>query len=157
MFAGFQLATSLCLVDKLDPVSQGAGAVNMAAVDMLFFNRVLYTVQVGAVGGAGTIDFKLQGSILGTSTWVDLTGRAITQITAANKVAKVGVTAEDVGTQPATSGVTYFRYVRGVLTVGTNAVLIAVTAYASIGRYRPEVAASGKELSAVTQTIADAN
>jgi hypothetical protein len=157
VFIGYQLANSLCLVDKLDPVSQAAATVTMAAVDMLFFERILYTVQVGAVGGAGTVDFQLQGSVNGTTGWTLLTGKQITQITAANKVAKVGATGEDVGTQPATSGVTYYRYIRGQLIVGTNAVLIAVTAYASLGRYRPEVAASGKELAAVIQTIADSN
>jgi hypothetical protein len=135
------------VVDQLAPLSQGAATVNGAAVDMLYFSRLMYILKVGVVS-TGTVDFKLQGSVNGTSGWTDLTGKAITQITASTKIVKVGVVAEDL------QGGGY-RYVRSVLTAAVAASLVDVTALATCGAYKPE--ASFNQIAAVTQTIADKN
>lgn len=51
-----------------------------------------------------------------------------------------------------------YRYARGVLIVGTNAVLIAMIAHGSVGRYKPETnTILNQEIAGVTQTIADTN
>jgi hypothetical protein len=142
------LVQRLSVVDKLDPVSQTNATVNMAAVDTLYFGRLMYVINVGAIGAAGTVDFKLQSCATSGGTYVDIAGKAITQIIAASKIAKIGVMAEDLGTLA-----TPARFVRGVLTVGVNAVLICVTAYGAVGRWKPEN--KFNEIAAVFSTISD--
>lgn len=162
---GNVLTQSLAIVDALHPVSQSATTVNGAAVDMLFFHRIMYVVDIGVFGSSATVDFKLQCSDTSAfSTANNLSGKAITQLLASggnNKIVKVGAQAEDL----ASSGFTnQQRYIRGVLTVGVNATLACYLAFAGLGRWKAEAGtastagvASGKEIAAVTQTISDAS
>jgi len=161
---GNVLTQSLAIVDALHPVSQSAATVNGAAVDMLFFHRIMYIVDIGVMAGGSTVDFKLQSSdTSGFSTANDLSGKAITQLLAAggnNRIVKVGAQAEDLSS----SGITaQQRYIRSVLTVGSAASLACVLALAGLGRWKAEAGASGtagvasgKEIAAVKQTISDA-
>jgi hypothetical protein len=161
---GNVLTQSLAVVDALHPIAQVAATVNGAAVDMLFFHRIMYILDVGVFGGSGTVDFKLQCSDTSAFTIANnLSGKGITQLLAAggnNKIVKVGAQAEDLSSS---AFALQQRYIRSVLVVGTATSTLYVLALAGIGRWKAEAGvaaaagvASGKEIAAVTQTISDA-
>lgn len=84
----------------LVPLANAAGTRNGAAIDRKAagdneeLDSCRLTVQTGTVGGspsAQTLDAKLQDSADGTTAWADITGAAITQITAADSLANVDV------------------------------------------------------------------
>jgi len=143
-------------VDALHPVSKAAATYLGTAVDMSYFGRIMYILDVGVFGSSATVDFQIQGSPTSGGTYAALTGKSITQMLAAggnNLICKVGATAEDFGT--ATTAARWSKY---QLIVGTAATLVNVIGLASVGRYKPEDGASvGKEIAAVTQTIFDTN
>jgi len=142
-----QMTQALAVMDKLDPVSQGAATVNSTGIDMSKVKRVFYVLQVGAVGGGpGTVNAKLNSSnTSGFSVNQDVTGGAITQISTANQIATLEVRGDQLVQQVATA-----RYVRVVLTVGVNAVLIALVGYGSESEQRP---ASQYNITAVAQGL----
>jgi hypothetical protein len=125
---------------ELDPVSQGVATVNTGGVDMTKFERVLFVLMVGAVGGAGTVDAKLQESATVGGSYSDISGGSITQITAANKIATLEIKASQLS-----SGKTA---VRMAVTVGGNAVLIAALAIGGEAHQKP---ASAQDIAAVAQ------
>jgi hypothetical protein len=96
-----------------EPDELAAGAANGAAVDRHALGlplSVVLAVRVGDIEGAPsaqTIDAKIQDSADGSTGWADITGAAITQITAANTAAF-----KDVDLTSAR------RHVRTVVTVG---------------------------------------
>jgi hypothetical protein len=138
-----QLSQALCLAGtEIDPVSQGAGTVLTGGVDLSKFKRVLFVLQVGSVGGAGTVDAKLQQSSALASGYADIAGSNITQVTASNKI----VTLEIRSDQLTGSN----RYVRLSVTVGTNAVLISAVA---LGGEAVEKPASANDIAAVAQRL----
>lgn len=74
------------------PQAKNAGALNGAAVDTEIYNDAMVVVNVGAVTGTPssfTVDAKVQHSDTGVSGWTDVTGAAITQITAIDKTAEI--------------------------------------------------------------------
>lgn len=127
---------------ELDPVSQAAATVTSGAVDLAKFRRAMFIVMVGNVGGAGTVDAKIQQSATGSSGWSDVTGSAITQITASNKIATLEIRADQLSSGQ--------RFVRLSLTVGTNAVLIAVL---PIGGEAVQKPGNANDIAAVTQRL----
>lgn len=65
----------------------GTAAINGAAIDRLGFQSAVLQVANGVATGAPTsytIDAKLQESADGSTGWTDISGAAITQITADN-------------------------------------------------------------------------
>lgn len=65
----------------------GTAAINGAAIDRLGFQSAVLQVANGAAAGAPTsytVDAKLQESADGSTGWTDISGAAITQITADN-------------------------------------------------------------------------
>ncbi len=138
-----QLSQALCLAGTaIDPVSQGVGTVTSGGVDLQKFKRVLFILQVGSVGAAGTVDAKLQQSSQLASGYADLASSNITQVTASSKI----VTLEIRSDQLTGSN----RYVRLSVTVGTNAVLISAIA---LGGEAIEKPASANDIAAVAQRL----
>jgi hypothetical protein len=138
-----QLSQALSLAGtELDPVSQGVATVTSGGVDLQKFKRVLFILQVGSVGGAGTVDAKLQQSSQLGSGYADITGSNITQVTTSNKI----VTLEIRSDQLTGSN----RYVRLSVTVAGNAVLISAVA---LGGEAVEKPASANDVTAVTQRL----
>jgi hypothetical protein len=136
-----QLSQSLSFAGtELDPVSQGVATVNTGGVDMTKFERVLFVIMVGAVGGAGTVDAKLRSSATVNGTYADISGASITQITASNKIATLEIKSTQMPSgQP---------FCRMDVTVGGNAVLIAALAVGGEAHQKP---ASAQDIAAVTQ------
>src|SRR5437660_1161797 len=95
-----QLSQALSLGAPINPVSQGVGSANTGGIDMTHFRRAIFTVEVGAIGAAGTVDAKLQeaaDSAFTTPTDVagngNVTTASITQITTSNKQATIEIRA----------------------------------------------------------------
>jgi hypothetical protein len=100
----------------INPANTSAGTVNGAAIDRagigggtLFHSCVLHGACGAATGSpsAQTVDNKLQDSADGSTGWADITGAALTQLTADN-----GEAEKDVDLSSAK------RYIRVVNTVG---------------------------------------
>jgi hypothetical protein len=138
-----QLSQALSLAGtELDPVSQTIGTVTSGGVDLSKFKRALFVLQVGSVGGAGTVDAKLQQSSQVASGYTDIAGSNITQVTTANKI----VTLEIRRDQLTGSN----RYVRLSVTVGGNACLISAVA---LGGEAVEKPASANDIAAAVQRL----
>jgi hypothetical protein len=124
------LSENLAVVATLDPVSQGAATVTSDEIDMKLHRRVLFILMTGLIAATGTLDCKIQAATTSGGTFVDLTGKAITQLTDAddNKQVLIEVTAEEVAAQG-------LRYVRASVTAATAASLMALVALAGFSRY----------------------
>src|SRR5262245_21832054 len=89
----------VAIVSCIDPDAYAAGTVNGDAVDMSKFRRILFIVMAGDLGASATLNYKLQGSIDGSTGWTDLSGKAITALTQAgsdsDKQALLEITSEE--------------------------------------------------------------
>jgi hypothetical protein len=131
-----QLSQGLTVVGKIDPVSQanGAGSGLISGIDMSKIQRLLFVLQIGSVGGAGTVDAKIQESASSGSGYADCSSSAvgpisITQVTASNKVVTLEIRADQLSAGK--------RYVQLFVTIGGNAVLIAGLALGAEAEYKP--------------------
>jgi len=129
-----ELNEILALVSVIDPDEIGTGTSSGDTVDMRMFRRVLFQLAVGDLASGATLDFKLQGSVDGNDPWVDIAGKAITQLTEAgsddDKQVFVEITAEE-------ANAAGYRYIRGLLTVGTAAGSVCMLALGDVARYEP--------------------
>jgi hypothetical protein len=138
-----QLSQALSLAGtELDPVSQAVGTVTSGGVDLQKFRRALFVLQVGAVGAAGTVDAKLQQSASLATSYTDIAGSNITQITVSNKIVTLELRAGQL------TGAN--RYVRLSVTVGGNAVLLSALA---IGGEAIDKPGSAQDVAAVAQRL----
>ena len=108
--------------EGLPPLNNAAGTRNGAAIDRLGYFSCTLFAQAGAEEGspsARTLDVKLQESDDGSTGWTDISGAAITQITAVNTQARKDVNLRGVK-----------RYIRAVevvaFTAGTSPKLNSV-------------------------------
>lgn len=150
-FALEQMTQGLAILDKIDPVSQGAGTVNGSGVDMSKVQRLLAVLQTGVLGASATVDAKLQSCpVQGFGANVhDISGAAIVQLTQAggksNKVVTIEVRADQVAQQNAGD-----RYVRLVVTVAVAASLIAAVVYGGEAEFKP---GKSQNIAAVDQSV----
>lgn len=99
----------------LTAISKAAAAYNLASVDLTKYEGGFsYEVEAGSISGGATVDFKLQDSA-DNATFADMSpAQAIVQLTATGSARLEGRVRG------------YRQYVRGVLTVGTAATVVAV-------------------------------
>jgi hypothetical protein len=146
-----QLSQALSLAGtEIDPVSQGVGTVTSGGVDMQKFKRVLFILQVGSLGAAGTVDAKLQSSNLVAGAYTDIPASNITQINTGGAGSNRIVTLEIRSDQVAGLAAAGQRFVRLSVTVGGNAVLIGAVA---LGGEAVEKPASNNDIAAVAQRL----
>ena len=142
-----RLSEKLALVACIDPDAYTTGTQGSDSIDFENRRRAIFIVMAGTLGSSATLDFKVQGSA-NNSTWVDISGKAITQLTDAgtdsDKQAIVEVTAEEL----ATLG---YRYARGVMTVGVATSDAGVVALSDSARYAP---ANTYDLASVDEIVA---
>jgi hypothetical protein len=126
-----QLTQALSLGAPVNPASQNAGSYNTGGIDMQEFRRAIFLIEVG---GAGTVDAKLQeatDSAFTTPTDVagngNVTAASIIQITASNKQATIEIRA----------GQCSKRYVRCRVTIGGNAVVFSATPIGGEADHKP--------------------
>jgi hypothetical protein len=141
-----QLSQALSIAaTELDPVSQGIATVTTGGVDMSKFERVMFVLMVGALGGAGTVDAKLQEcTSAGGAGASDIAGSNITQLTVGGSGSNKIVTLEIKASQ-LTAGKSFVRL---SVTVGGNAVLIAACPLGGEARQKP---GSAQDIAAVFQ------
>jgi hypothetical protein len=138
-----QMTQALSVLGKLDPQSLAAGTDNsITNIDMSKFRRIMFIVEVGSVGAAGTVDFKLQESKTSGGTYQDVTGTAITQVTTTGKIVTVEIRAEQLDAG--------YQFVRHNLVIGTNAVQVAVVA---LGGEAVEKPGKAQDIAAVIQRV----
>jgi len=144
--ANANLSEQLAIVATIDPDAYGTGTQSSDIVDMKYFDRVIFIVMAGDLGASATLDFKVQESADG-SIWSDLTGKSITQLTQSggdsDKQAIVEVRADELSAG--------YRYLKGVMTVGTAASDCGMVAIAGDLRYSP---AEDYDLSSVNEIVA---
>ena len=147
--AEHRISEDLAVLGYRGPVSTSAGAVNGTAIDMRFFRRLNFKVMTGLVAANGTLDFKLQCSVDGSTNWEDIPGKAITQFDedSDEMIAQIDLQAEEnrlVADDEAR------RYVRFVLTIATAASVCAILVVGDVARYNP---AMNYNLAAVVETV----
>jgi hypothetical protein len=148
MSASEKLHQRVAVLGTVDPQSASAGTYDTDGVDLRLFRRALFLLLVGAIGASATVDAKLQGSA-DNSTFVDITGKAITQLTKAGTDDNKQVLLEISDAELADASSTY-RYVRMRVTTATAASLIAVAALGGDPRYYP---ASDNDLASVDEIV----
>lgn len=140
------LTEQLALVAAIDPDSYAANTYYTDAIDMKYWERVVFVVSVGDMASTATVDFSVVEGTTTTPTTAMDPAKAITQLTQAgtdaDKQALVEVRAEEM--DPAN------RYIRGKLVVGTNACDVSVVALAD-GWHKP---ASDFDLASVDEIVA---
>lgn len=144
MDANRNVTEALAILGVISPSSQGVGEALSGPVNMSRYRRLFAAINIGAVGGAGTVDAKFVASATSGGTYTAVTGTSITQIAAASKIVVIELKAETL--QAAGQG----PYVKLSLTVGGNAVLTAAIVYGAGDRYEP---ASDANLAAVAQLL----
>jgi hypothetical protein len=130
-FALEQLTQGLSVIDVLNSQTiTNASASSQVGVDMQKFRRVLFIIQAGALGAAGTLDGRLQSSASSTfaSGVHNVTNSNLTQINVNttpynNAIATIEVSADLVNFYNQGD-----RYVRLNLTGGGNAITVAALA-----------------------------
>ena len=90
----------VALLDSIDPDAYGAGTETTAWISMSEFYQAMATVQVGTTAATSTVDAKVQQATDSSGTSAkDITGKAITQLTAAgsddDKQAIINIFADD--------------------------------------------------------------
>jgi len=109
----------------LYPANKAVATHNTDWLDMRDHHRAQFIVIVGEMAAGATVDFKLQEATDSDGSGAqDIDGKSITQLTQAggdaNSICVVEIQAEEMDVADD------FRYLRGVLTVGSD------TAYASV-------------------------
>lgn len=121
-------------VALIAPSSQAVGAVATPTLTMGPYRKLLLAVLAGALGGAGTVDFKVQASPDGAN-WTDIPNTAIATINAAAVTAGFPGVAQIEVRADRFNALAMGQYIRGVVTVGGNAVPTAVLALGGDVRY----------------------
>ena len=114
------------------------------------FEEVAFLVQAGTLGSSATLDFKVtQGNTSGMGGEKDITGKAITQLTDAgtdsDKQAVVIVKESELDVAGG------FRWIRGVMTIGTATSDCGMTALGGYPTFGP---ASDYDLTSVDEIVA---
>ena len=139
-----QMTQANAILARLDPVSQGTGTTTpMTDIDISKYRRLMFILQIGAVGAAGTVDAKLRESKTSGGAYQDFTTSiAITQVTAANKVVTIEVRNDQMDAT--------YQFVQLSLTIGGNAVLVGGVCLGGEAVQKPGKA---NDIAAVTQRV----
>ncbi len=123
--ANVKISEVLAVLATFDPISQAAATVTTGWVSMADMDRLLAILQTGVLGGAATVDAKLQQAKDNAGTGVkDIPNKAIVQIVKAtgdNKQALINLKQNDLDVAGG------FSYVRLSITVGVAASQIAAS------------------------------
>ncbi|WP_090810197.1 hypothetical protein [Paraburkholderia tuberum] len=123
---------ALAVLDSIQPSNQAAGAETTGWVPVSAFHKLLAVIQAGTLGASATINAKLQQAQDATGTGAkDVTGEAITAITASNSIAAINL---DPAQLDVANG---FSFVQLSVTVGTAASLTSALLLGFAPRYAP--------------------
>ncbi len=135
----------LAVVAALDPDSYAPNTYYTDAIDMRYWERVMFVMNVGDMGSSATIDFSVvEGSTSSPTTAIS--GKSATRLTQAStdgdKQVIIEVRAEEMDPDS--------RYLRGKVIIATEACDVSVVAVAE-GWHRP---AYDFDLSSVDEIVA---
>lgn len=120
------LTQAVLPADIIHPANYAANTYTTTGMNMSKAGRALYTLQVGVITGAATIDANLQSATNANfSDAVNINATNITQITSTNNsntCVRIEVRADQVIAQTAGD-----KYVRLRVVLGTNAAFLAAT------------------------------
>jgi len=146
---GYIPSEKVAVIATIDPASQGVGASTSDWANAKYFQKVMAILQVGTLGTAATVDFKLQQATDASGTGAkDITGAAITQLTKAgtddNKQAIINLNPESLDVANG------FTFVAMVSTVGAAASLTSAVLHGLEPAYGP---ASDNDLASVDEIV----
>jgi len=127
-----QANEKIAFLARISPQSQAAGTVQTGAVAVGDAMRHYFLISMGAMGASGTVDVKLQESILSTGPWVDITDGDLAQLvdgTDDDKDHYIEIAASQLSRN--------YDYVRAHITVATAASLFGVHHIGFDGHHGP--------------------
>jgi hypothetical protein len=146
------------VVATVDPDAYAAGAQSSDEIDMSKFESIMAVVTVGTMGAGGLLDCKLQAATTSGGSFVDVTGKAITQISQATSPltsdvqAVINLRAEELWST--TSPEAEYRYVKVVMTVASVSPLASIDAGVVVFGFNPRQGpASDNDLASVAEII----
>ena len=125
------MTEATAIVAEILPASKNAGSYNTAAFNAGLAGEFLVEIDIGDVGAAGKVDVKVQASATSAGTYADVPSCAIPQQGATGHVL-FGVRAtrlRDANVGP---------WVKVVVTVSGNAVVLGVRVRQAKTHYKPE-------------------
>jgi len=145
------LSQELAVVGVIHSQSLTAGTYTIQGIDMSYFRRILFIVDMGVVTATGTLAFVAQGCSTsgGTYVTIDGTNAALATASTSNKILQLELRAEKVGNAAVAAGTSY-RYVGCLLTTANAATLGCVIALGAVARNKP---ASLQDIAAVAQKV----
>jgi hypothetical protein len=138
----------VAIAGVIPPQQAGVGTITSGWVDMRNLFSLLATINVGAIGAAGTIDAKIeQASDANGAGAKPVTGLAITQLVKAggdNRQAAISLRQEDLDKNAG------YRFARLSVSIGTAASLVSAMLIGLDARYG---AAGTNQSNTVAQTV----
>lgn len=125
---------------EIDPQNASPGTYTTGGVDTTLFERAQFELNVGAVGGGGTVNMAIQDSADNITFATVTPAIAINQLTLSNTIAVLGCRT-DSGTR---------RYVRALVTVAVASCLIQCYAK-GFRALLPAIQAQSYDIAAVVQ------
>ncbi len=152
MFSNAKASEQVAVVGVIDPDANTATSYNTGYIDMSKWEEVMFVVMAGDLGSSATLDFKVtEYTDASGSNGHDITGKAITQLTQVgtddNKQVVVNLRREELTLN---SSLGYYRYVRGIMAVGTATSDSGVIALGLIPREAP---ASDNDIATVDEIV----
>lgn len=131
-----QISQALARVGSVLPgaIATGTGAGNQTeAIDLSKYRRILFVADVGSLGLSGTAALQVLTATASGGTFTALTSYTSTTITATGvtetEFTNEGMLGLGLATQP--------TWIKGCLSVSTNAISASVAAWAGGTRYEP--------------------
>ena len=138
------LTQALAVVGKKDPASlSGATDTSITDVDISKYKRLLFIIFIGT--NATSVDAKLRESKTSGGTYQDISGAAITQVTAAGKIVTIEIRQDEL--DPG------YQYVQlSITTVGAS--ILGAVCLGGEGAHKPVGGSGpGNDIGAVTQRL----
>lgn len=116
------------IIGYLSPYYHNTGSQTIGPAEVWRWGRMALTVQEGPLAANATVDAYLQGSA-DNSTWTTLSGKSITQQTAAHGEQIIECRRDELPSS--------YLYLRGILHVGTAPAYVAAQLIGSNPRFAP--------------------
>jgi hypothetical protein len=139
-----QLTQALAIVGAKHPASLNGTDTTITDIDISKYKRLLFILDVGTTFST-SVDAKLRESKTSGGSYQDISGAAITQITAASKIATIEIRADEL--DPG------YEFVQLSITTG-GATVVGAICLGGEGVHKPVGGSGpGNDIGAVTQRL----